>query len=198
MAEHDPKGDLRRYLQAARDTVLWKLEGLGEYDIRRPMTPTGTNLLGLVKHLAGVEAGYFGEAFGRPFAEAMPWYDDGAEPNADMWATASETRDQIVELYQAACAHADTTIDRLPLDAPGIVPWFPEGRRDVTLHRLLAHVIAETNRHAGHADIIRELIDGTVGLRPGNANMAPGNREYWTGYRGHLERTAQEASAATV
>jgi hypothetical protein len=82
-----PKEDLHRYLQIAREALVWKLEGLSEYDIRRPMTPTGTNLLGLVKHAAGVEFGYFGEVFGRPSDEPMPWLDESAEPNADMWAT---------------------------------------------------------------------------------------------------------------
>jgi Protein of unknown function (DUF664) len=72
-----------------------ELDGLSEYDVRRPMVPTGTNLLGLVKHVASVEAGYFGETFGRPFEEPLPWLDDGAEPNADMWATAEESREQM-------------------------------------------------------------------------------------------------------
>ena len=67
--EYDPKADLHSYLQTARDTVLWKLDGLSEYDVRRPLTPTGTNLLGLVKHLATVELGYFGDTFGRPLAK---------------------------------------------------------------------------------------------------------------------------------
>jgi hypothetical protein len=78
-----PRADLRFYLQEARDALLWKLEGLSEYDIRRPMTPTGTNLLGLVKHCAGIELGYLGETFARPSGEPLPWLDDGADLNAD-------------------------------------------------------------------------------------------------------------------
>ena len=66
------KAELRRYLQDGRDAIVWKLEGLSEYDRRRPLTPTGTNLLGLVKHLAGVEAEYFGVVFNRPFGEERP------------------------------------------------------------------------------------------------------------------------------
>jgi hypothetical protein len=97
MTGSDPKADLRRYLQAAREALVWKLDGLSEHDARRPMVPTGTNLLGLVKHVASVEAGYFGETFGRPFPEPLPWLDEGAEPNADMWATAEESREQIVD-----------------------------------------------------------------------------------------------------
>ena len=89
----DAKADLQHYLQIAREALLWKLDGLSEYDVRRPMAPTGTNLLGLVKHVASVEAGYFGDTFGRPFDEPLPWIDEDAEPNADMWATADESRD---------------------------------------------------------------------------------------------------------
>jgi uncharacterized damage-inducible protein DinB len=190
----DPKADLRQYLQAARDALLWKLEGLSEYDVRRPMVPTGTNLLGLVKHVASVEGGYLGAVFGRPFPEPFPWFEDGAEPNDDMWATADESRDDIVGLYHRVWAHSDATIDALALDATGLVPWWPEERREVTLHRVLVHVIAETDRHAGHADIVRELIDGAAGLRVGNDNMAPGDEAWWAAYRDRLERVAREAS----
>ena len=193
MPDPDAKADLHRYLRTAREALLWKLDGLSEYDARRPLTPTGTNLLGLVKHLAGVELGYFGECLGRPSGESLPWYEDGAEPNADMWATPAESREEIVSLYRRASAHADATIDELPLDAHGTVPWWPEDRREVTLHRLLVHVVAETNRHAGHADVVRELIDGSAGLREGNSNMPDRSAEWWAAYRARLERAAHEA-----
>lgn len=188
-----PKEDLQRYLQAARDAMLWKLEGLSEYDVRRPLTPTGTNLLGLVKHLASVELGYFGATFGHPSSEPLPWFEDDAEPNADMWAAPEESRNDIVSLYHRAWAHADATIDSLPLDAIGHVPWWPAERRAATLHRVLVHVIAETHRHAGHADIVRELIDGVVGLRSNNDTMAPGDPGWWESYRSRLEQAAMEA-----
>jgi hypothetical protein len=194
MAGSDPKADLRRYLQAAREALLWKLDGLSEYDVRRPMVPTGTNLLGLVKHVASVEAGYFGATFGRPFDEPLPWLDDNAEPNADMWATTEESREQIVGLYHRVWAHSDATIDALALDAIGHVPWWPRDRNEVTLHRILVHMISETDRHAGHADIVRELIDGAAGLRKDNDNMAPGDQAWWESYRSRLERVAQDAS----
>ena len=190
----DPKAHLKRYLQGGRDALLWKLDGLDEYGIRRPMTPTGTNLLGLVKHLASVEAGYFGATFGRPFPDPLPWYEEGAEPNADMWATADESREQIVSLYRRVGEHSDATIDALPLDATGRVPWWPEERAEVTLLQILAHMIAETHRHTGHADIVRELIDGTVGLRKEVDNMAPGDESWWASYRERLETAAREAA----
>jgi len=196
MTRSDPKAELRRYLQVGREALLWKLDGLSEYDVRRPLVPTGTNLLGIVKHVASVEAGYFGETFDRPFQEPLPWFDDDAEPNADMWATAEESRERIVGLYHRVWAHSDATIEALPLDAIGHVPWWPPDHNEVTLHRILAHMIAETHRHAGHADIVRELVDGAVGLRADNENMAPGDRAWWDSYRSRLERVAKEAGSA--
>lgn len=190
------KAHLARYLQTGRDALLWKLDGLGEYDVRRPLTPTGTNLLGLVKHVASVEAGYFGATFGRPFPEPLPWLDDDAEPNADMWATADESRDEIVSFYRRVWRHSDETIERLGLDAAGRVPWWPQERAAVTLHQILVHMIAETHRHAGHADIVREMIDGSTGLREDNDNMAPGDETWWASYRERLERVAKEAAGS--
>lgn len=191
----EPKDVLQRYLQAGREAMLWKLDGLSEYDIRRPLTPTGTNLLGLVKHLASVEFGYFCSAFDRPVGEPLPWFEEGAEPNADMWATVDQSREYIVGLYHRAWSCADATIDSLPLDALGRVPWWPEESREASLHRILVHVIAETHRHAGHADIVRELIDGVVGLRTRDDNMADGDSEWWERYRGRLERVARDADS---
>lgn len=193
MAAPDPKADLLFYLQSARDALLWKLDGLSEYDIRRPLTPTGTNLLGLVKHVVGVELGYLGDTFGRPSGEPLPWLDDSAEPNADMWATADESREYIVEFYRRAWAHSDATIDALELDTIGRVPWWPSERNEVALHHAAVRVIADTHRHAGHADIIRELIDGAVGMNEGNDSMAPGDSAWWESQRSRLERAAREA-----
>ncbi|MCX4672871.1 DinB family protein [Streptomyces sp. NBC_01381] len=193
MTSTDPKADLCRYLQSARDALLWKLEGLSGYDVRRPLTPTGTNLLGLVKHTAGVELGYLGDTFGRPSGEPLPWLDDGAEGNADMWAAADESREFIVELYRRAWAHADATLDALDLDTIGKVPWWPSGRDEVTLHHAVVRVIADTHRHAGHADIVRELIDGAVGMNEGNDSMPSNDKAWWENHRERLERVAREA-----
>jgi hypothetical protein len=151
------KAALHRYLQQGRDTVLGKLDGLSEYDIRRPLTPTGTSLLGLVKHLAFCEMGAFGETFGRPCPDRPAW--DEADPMSDMFAAADESRDFVTGLYRRAWAHSDATIGALPLEAMGHVPWWPPGRTEVTLHHMMVRFTAETHRHAGHADIVRELID---------------------------------------
>lgn len=168
----DFKAELHGYLKQGRAAVLWKLEGLGEYDLRRPLVPTGTNLLGLVKHLAMVEADYFGSCFARPFpGSPFPEMSEDAEPNADLYARPDETPQQIIDLYQRVQAHSDATIEALPLDAIGTVGWWRPENREVTLHLLLAHMATETHRHAGHADIVRELIDGTAGHRPQISNL---------------------------
>ncbi len=203
----DAKADLKKYLQAAREALLWKLDGLSEYDVRRPMTGTGTNLLGMVKHVATTEVGYFGETFGRPFPERVPWLLEGFDASsfqdlsadvlmADMWAKADESRAQITDFYRRVWVHSDGTIDALPLAAEGRVAWWPPERQTVTLHRILVHLIAETDRHAGHADIVRELIDGAAGLRPDNDNLPPSvDSAWWEGHRAKLEQAAREADA---
>lgn len=194
MTDQQPlKADLHRYLRLVREALLWKLDGLSEYDARRPMTPTGLNLLGLVKHVASVDVGYFGECFGRPFGEPLPWFDDDAEPNADFWVPADVTRGELLGLAARAWAHSDRTITELPLDAVGHVPWWGDGGLDVTLHRLLVHVATETHRHAGHADILRETIDGTAGLRSAAPNLPDVDEAWWAAYREQVARAARDA-----
>jgi uncharacterized damage-inducible protein DinB len=192
MTEYDPKSDLRRYLQTARDALLWKLEGLSEYDVRRPMTPTGTNLLGLVKHAATAELEYFGRVFGRPSDMGAPW-DDESDPNGDFYAKPDESREDIVEFYRRAREHANATIEALDLDATGRVPWWGS-HGDVTLCRILVHVTAELHHHAGHADIVRELIDGAAGVSKEYDNLPPGDQAWWETYRARLEAAARETA----
>jgi uncharacterized damage-inducible protein DinB len=191
----DPKQTLKRYLQGQRDVLLWKLEGLSERDARWPQTPTGTNLLGLVKHVASCEYGYFGPVFGREAPEPMPWAEDDAEDNADMWATADQSKEWVTGFYQRAAAFADATIDEFDLDAVGHVPWWGD-KGEVTLHHILVHMIAETARHAGHADILRETIDGTAGLRNAVTNLPDHDERWWIDYVERLRRTAEEAERA--
>ena len=191
MSSLDVKGDLHDYLRGARETLVWKLDGLGEYDIRRPLTATGTNLLGLVKHNAGMEVMYFGEVFGRTPDVSLPWLLDDAEPNADMWARPDETREWIVEPYRSAWELADATIEQLPLDAVGRVWWW--GDSSVTLHRVLVHVTSETQRHAGHADIIRESIDGSAGFLSGYDSLRISDPASWKTFHDRIEEAARLA-----
>ena len=194
----DEKSDLREYLRLCRAALLAKLDGLGEYDVRRPMTPTGTNLLGLVKHVAYVQLGYFGEVFGRPSGRPYPWDVEGAEEGVDLWAAPEESRAEVFELYASAAAHADATIEALPLDAIGEVPWWDDERRHPTLHTVLVHVCAEVARHAGHADVLRELIDGSAGLSPGNTNLPDRSAAGWAAFRARIEAAARQAAGTAA
>lgn len=189
----ETKQALHSYLAARRADLLRKLDGLGEYDVRRPMTQTETNLIGLVKHVASVQLGYFGEVFGRPSGRELAWEADGAEPDADMWATADETREQVLELQRFSAAHSDATIEALPLEAVGSVPWWPAERRVVTLGQVLVRMVDETARHAGHADIVRELLDGLAGNGPGDPNLPERTPEQWAAYVARIEDAARQA-----
>jgi hypothetical protein len=153
----DEKTILTHSLSRHRAAVLWKLEGLDDERLRRPVVPSGTSLLGLVKHLGGAEYGWFCETFGRE-TEPMP-FDIDADPESDMRAGPEETTAGIVAFYQRACAAADATIAQTDLDALG-TSW--QGNA-VSMRWVLVHMIEETARHAGHLDIARELLDGAAG-----------------------------------
>jgi hypothetical protein len=199
MDDERAKQQMHDALRFVRESLLAKLDGLDEYDVRRPLTATGTNLLGLVKHLALTEAWYFGEVFGRPFPE--PWWDDGPADRddaakltalfdhklalVDMWVTEDESRADILDRYRRACEHADATIAALALDAPGHVPWWP--RPNVTVLNILVHLLTETSRHAGHADILREELDGAVEQTQGR------DAAFWDEHRAAIERAARAA-----
>jgi Protein of unknown function (DUF664) len=186
----DGNDELYSYLRGARETLVWKMEGLGEYDIRRPMTPTGTNLLGLVKHSARSHLLYFCDAFDRPRDQSLRWLAEVAR-GSDMWAKHDESADDIVKAYRRSWELADETVSALPIDALGRVPWW--GDDPVTLERVVVHVTAETQRHAGHADIIRELIDGSVGLLDGFDNLHSGAPAVWSSLHDQIDRAAQAA-----
>lgn len=192
---------LHRYLQLQREVLLFKLEGLTERQVRWPSTPTGTTLLGLVKHLTWVELGYLGECLSRPLEVPWPWETDDAatdlDPDGeltDLWARADESREDIVDGYRAAWAHGDAALRELPLTALAEVPWWPEERRHPSLHTLLVHLIAETARHAGHADIIREGLDGAAGLRADVSNLPELSEQQWTAHVAGLRTIAESAT----
>ena len=163
----ETKDLLARYLSAAREALAWKLEGLSDYDVRRPMTSTGTNLLGLLKHAATVQAGYLGDCMGRPFPDPPKCFGPDAEDNDDMWALPDETRADIEALWARSCAHADATI------------------------AALVHLQHDLSRHAGHADIVRELIDGSVGTSAERSNLPDHDADWWRADVERLEETAR-------
>ena len=190
MIDEFAKQNLHERLRRDRKALLWKLDGLSEYDARRPLTATGTNLLGLVKHVATVEARYFGEVFDRPSPERLPrWQDYNGN---DLWAAEGETRDQIIGFYRRTWEHSDATINELPLDAPGHVPWWPEPYLNTNLFAIIVHVLGESIRHAGHADILRERLDGRTGVRP--EHEQPIDEEARAAYCAKVERAARSAA----
>ncbi|TNM43351.1 DinB family protein [Nocardioides albidus] len=193
-----PSAVLRTYLASARTALLWKLEGLGERELRLPRTPTGTSLLGIVLHCANVEIGYFGPTFGRRWPDpehpahlAPDVYD--TDPQADWTVPVDLPAAELVAFYERVGAFADAALAELPLDAVGEVPWWPEGRRRATLHEIAVHVMSDLYRHAGHADVLREQVDGAVGMRPGLSNVPDGVE--WPAYVARLTAIAERFPA---
>ncbi len=157
-------GPLWQYLQEGRDAQMRAIEELGQYDVRRPLTPSGTNILGLVKHLVGVERSYLGECVGRPPKFTLPWEEDGSIwHGADMWVRADESRDYIVGLYHQIWLNSDASIDALPLEIEAYVHWWKEGTRHPSFGSLITRVVAKTAQHGGHAEILREGLDDEAG-----------------------------------
>jgi hypothetical protein len=166
----ESKAGLRHYLQSNRDALLWKLDGLSERDLRLPRTPTGTNLIGIVKHMANVEIGYFADTFGREWPtpdERISDEDFQADPQADWYATETETCDGIIDLYRRVWTFANP----------------------VTLERIMVHVIVDLARHVGHADILREQIDGAAGLRADVSSLP--EQADWPAYVAKLTALAE-------
>lgn len=195
MIDEFAKEHLHDHLRWVREALVWKLDGLCEYDIRRPLTSTGTNLLGLVKHCAVSGSRYFGEVFARPFPEPLPRWDDEAASGAQFWAAEHETHDEIVGLYRRVWEHSDATIKALPIDAPGYVPWW---REDVMLFNIMVHVLSDTTRHAGHADILREQLDGAVGMLPQSAALHGRDSAFWEARHATIEQAARAADPAGI
>jgi hypothetical protein len=177
------KALLRTHLRVVQQALIWKLEGLSEADLRRPMTKTSTNLIGIVKHLTGVTYGYLCSAFGRE-RETFPWeFDEELFFSADMWASPDESTDEIIAAYRRACDAAQETIDELDLDAKGK----HHTGLTVSLRWMILNVLMDTTRHTGHADVVREMIDGAIGMGPLFSSSPPADDdEFWRMYRARM------------
>jgi uncharacterized damage-inducible protein DinB len=170
---------LKKYLRSAREALVWKVEDLSEREARWPRVPSGTNLSGLVKHMANVEANYLGDVVGRPWPtpeELIPWHVFEDDPQADFYLTTDETLAEVIDLYRRVWVFTEESIDALPLDTRGTVPWWSDNS-DTTLFRLIVHTLEDLSRHTGHADILREQYDGALGLSQGNSNIPDWRRE---------------------
>ena len=189
----DQKQILHRYLDKQRKALVAKLDGVGERDVRWPMTQTGTNLLGLVKHVASVELGYFGEVFDRPSHVPLPWFDEGAEINADMWATAEESRTDIVSLYEQAAQSMQTPPSRRFRSTRGVEfrggllignrspcnrSWCTSRQRSLGTQAMLTSSASSSTRAAGDHD----------------GNVPDQTAQEWASYRLRLEEAAAEAA----
>jgi hypothetical protein len=142
-----------------RATIKWKLEGLSLEDAARPMTPSDTKLLGIVKHLAYVERWWFQENFlGRECT--YPWSESG-DMEADFKIFPGETIESIFALYDEECEVSRAIVAEASLDDVAVKPRRTGGHP--TLRWIMLHMIEEVARHNGHADILRELLDGTTG-----------------------------------
>jgi uncharacterized damage-inducible protein DinB len=147
---------LAGFLELYRGILPRKLAGLSEDDARRPLVPSGTTLLGLVKHLASVEREWFGQIL-----EQRPAADLGLPLPGDGFTLAPEdTVDSVTADYRAACARSRAAAERHQLD--DVVPQDRLG--SVSLRWIYVHMVEETSRHAGHADILREQTDGRTGF----------------------------------
>ncbi|HEX2294166.1 MAG TPA: DinB family protein [Actinomycetota bacterium] len=146
---------LAGFLDHYRATMLELCEGMSEKDLRRSLVPSGTTLLGIVKHLAYVEIGWFHENVANKRYEYP--FDVDADPEADFRIEDDETPEEIFELYRSACELSRAALAAASLDDPILNP---ERSRDYNVRWVVVHMIEETARHAGHADIIREQLDG--------------------------------------
>lgn len=185
---------LRRRLDGQRRALLAKVDGLSEYDARRPLVPTGTNLLGLVKHVAFVQLGYLGDCFGRPSGIPSPWDTDPDDPDVDLWVPAGESRTDVLDVFARSAEHADATLETLPLETVGEVSWWPPERRHPTLLEVTVHLLVDVARHAGHADILREQLDGSIGYLPGASNLPERDAAGWAAHRARVEAAAREVA----
>jgi hypothetical protein len=191
MDEQFERETLTRYFTRSFDDLLSKIDGLSEYDARRPLTPTGTNLLGLVQHTGVVVLGYARLPWGLDLGRELMWEDTDEEPDIDLRVLPHVTRDEVLHLAADGRA-AMTELLAGPLDARGEVPWWrPNGA--VTVHRVAVHVVAEVARHAGHADILRELLDGAAGMRPGDPNVVERNTDALVKRRNRIESDAKRS-----
>ena len=150
------KDTLEGFLDWQRATVLWKLEGLSDADLRRPMTTSGLTMLGLVKHIAYVERWWFQTVF-LDRDVSYPWTDE--DPDADFRIEPDESTADILDLYAQETAEARAIVNGASLDDESNHP----SRIGFSLRWIVTHMLEETARHNGHLDLMREAIDGTTG-----------------------------------
>jgi len=154
------KDTLLTLLDNNRAVMVWKLDGLTLEEARRPVVASGTSMLGLVKHLAYVERWWFDDFFAGNTVD-YPWSEE--DPDADFRTEEGETVADVISLYTEAVVRSNELVAEAHMDDLSVGS---RGGEQFALRWIVAHMIEETARHAGHADIIREMIDGTTGDYP--------------------------------
>ena len=153
---------LESVLDFYRDTILWKVSGMSDEEIRRVIVPSGWSPLGMVKHLAYVERNWFRVRFAGESDLPVPWTDD--DPDADFRVEPGETTEAILRFYREEFARSRAIASGASLDDLAIEwPWDRPPEKRPNLRWIFVHMIEETARHAGHLDVVRELIDGAIG-----------------------------------
>ena len=150
-ANSSERDTLVAFLDYVRDAVVIKLDGLAEDDARRALVPSGTNLLGLVKHLTMVEVSWFQWSFAA---------DDVRIPTDRL--DEADTVASVIAAYRAACTRNNEVVAAEP-DLSKLCARKPPTTEPMSLRWVLVHMVEETARHAGHADILREQVDGETG-----------------------------------
>lgn len=158
----DEKTMLCAFLDYHRATLLLKVDGVSDEDLRRPAVPSGTTLLGLVKHLAYVERWWFRRVFAGEEV-SFAWSDD--DPDADFRIEPDDSTVAVLDLYTGECERSREIVRDAGLDEGGRLGTHLRRAHpsEITLRWILVHMIEETARHNGHADILREMIDGVTG-----------------------------------
>jgi len=154
----DEKAMLSAFLDRYRETILWKLEGVTTEQASARLVPSASTLLGIVKHLAYVERGWFPIYFaGGPVN--YPWAEDEPDPDIDFRVSVTDTIESVSRLYREEIVRSRDIVAGASLDDLSK----EQNRGPRTLRWIMVHMIEETARHAGHADILRELTDGAIG-----------------------------------
>jgi len=149
----DEQQSLLAALERHRDAILWKSDGMTDEQLRTSTLPSGITPIGLVKHLASVESGWFCATFDRPHE---PLGFDLDDENADFRVAPDESTDDVLAFWARA---RDAAVAEIDLDTTGTA-WFCE---QVSMRWVMIHMVEELASHAGHMDIMRELVDGTTG-----------------------------------
>jgi len=163
--EGDEATMLRSFLDLHRDTLRWKCAGLTSEQLARTLPPSDLTLGGMMKHLASVESGWFGGFAGRPQMPPFDTVDWEADPDWEWHTARDDTPEKLRSLFDESVRQSDVIIGEA-LAGPGLDGRSVETNRrgeHFSLRRIMLHMLEEYARHNGHADLIRQSIDGQIG-----------------------------------